>query len=84
MARIITIKIEGEKGPVDGCVIAQDDNGDFSVEGDNDRIVDRVLELMETGITIGEDKYDNSDTFMDGLLREFDRKPYVWAQEEET
>lgn len=84
MARIITIKVEGEKGPVDGCIVAQDDNGDFSVEGDNDTLVNRVLELIETGITIGEDKYDSPDTFMDGLLREFARPPYCYAIEEET
>jgi len=83
MARIITIKVEGEKGPVDGCIVAQDDNDDYSVEGDNDRLVNRVLELIETGIVIGEDKYDSPDTFMDGLLREFNRKPYVWSEEVE-
>lgn len=83
MARIITIKVEGEKGPVDGCIVAQDDNNEFSVEGDNDTLVNRVLELMESGITIGEDKYDIAGTFMDGLLREFDRKPYCWAEEQE-
>lgn len=81
MARIIVIKTHGEKETEDACTIVQDDSGDFSVDGKNQILVNRVLELIDNGITTRDGaKYDNPDDFMDGLLVYF-KSSYCWAEE---